>query len=196
MMEQLAPLILFAVAMCFSPGPNVVMVVTSGANFGFRRAVPHIFGIAIGFGLMVAGVGLGLNGVLHAAPGLRAAIQSAGALYLLYLAWRVATAGSLKRAAATPKPIGFLEAALFQLVNPKGWATIVGALAAYTAVDASLVGQTLWATAILSVTCLLSVTVWAAFGAAMARFLSPQRARAFNLAMAALLVLSLVPVFL
>src|SRR5262249_24107667 len=132
MTEQLAPLILFAVAMCLSPGPNVVMVMASGANFGFRRAVPHILGIAIGFGAMVVAVGLGLSGVLRAAPVLHAAIQYAGALYLLYLAWRVATAGALKRATGAAKPISFLEAALFQLVNPKGWATLVGALATYS----------------------------------------------------------------
>src|SRR5262249_46517813 len=100
MTEQLVPLILFAAAMCLSPGPNVVMVVASGANFGFRRAVPHILGIGIGFGLMVIAVGLGLSSLLRLAPGLHTAVQYAGALYLLYLAWRIATAGAMKRAAA------------------------------------------------------------------------------------------------
>jgi threonine/homoserine/homoserine lactone efflux protein len=123
--------------MCLSPGPNVVMVVASGANFGFRRAVPHILGIAIGFGLMVIAVGLGLSSVPRADPGLHATIQAAGALYLLYLAWRIATAGAMKRAAATAKPIGFLEAAVFQLVNPEGWATIVVAPATYTVMGES-----------------------------------------------------------
>jgi threonine/homoserine/homoserine lactone efflux protein len=196
MTEPLAPLILFAAAMCFSPGPNVVMVVASGANFGFRRAVPHILGIAIGFGVMAIAVGLGLSGVLRAAPGLHAAIQAVGALYLLYLAWRIATAGEVRRAAAGPKPIGFVEAALFQLVNPKGWATIVGALATYTVAGDDIVRRTLLIGAVLSLACLLSVAVWAAFGAAIARFLTPRRVRVFNLAMAGLLVLSLVPVFL
>jgi threonine/homoserine/homoserine lactone efflux protein len=196
MIEQLAPLILFAAAMCFSPGPNVVMVVATGANFGFRRALPHILGIASGFGVMVIAVGLGLSGLLRAAPGLHAAIQVAGALYLLYLAWRIATAGAVTRAAAAAKPITFFEAALFQLVNPKGWATIVGALATYTVMGDSVMRQTLLIAGILSVTCLLSVAVWAAFGAAIARVLTPARARLFNLAMAGLLVLSLVSVFL
>jgi threonine/homoserine/homoserine lactone efflux protein len=196
MTEQLAPLILFAAAMCLSPGPNVVMVVASGANFGFRRAMPHILGIAIGFGAMAVAVGLGLSGVLRAAPRLNAAIQAAGALYLLYLAWRIAAAGEAKRAAARSKPISFGEAVLFQLVNPKGWATIVGALATYTVMGDDILGRTLLIAAVLSLACLLSVAVWAAFGAAIARFLTPRRARLFNVAMAGLLVLSLVPVFL
>jgi threonine/homoserine/homoserine lactone efflux protein len=172
------------------------MVVASGANFGFRRAVPHILGIAIGFGIMVIAVGLGLSGLLQAAPGVHTAIQYMGALYLLYLAWRIATAGAMKRAAASARPIGFLEAALFQFVNPKGWATIVGALATYSVVGGSLLGQTLLIAGVLSFACLLSVAIWAAFGAAISNILTPNRARLFNLAMAGLLVLSLVPVFL
>jgi threonine/homoserine/homoserine lactone efflux protein len=196
MTEQLMPLVLFAAAMCLSPGPNVVMVVASGANFGFRRALPHILGIAIGFGIMVIAVGLGLSSLLQAAPSLHGAIQYAGALYLLYLAWRIATAGAMKSAGTAPKPIGFLEAALFQLVNPKGWATIVGALATYSVVGGNLLAQTLLVAAVLSLACLLSVAAWAAFGAAIAGLLTPKRMRLFNLAMAGLLVLSLGVVFL
>src|SRR5947208_2588519 len=113
MLESLGPLILFAVVMSFTPGPNVVMVTASAANHGFRRAIPHMLGITVGFFVMVMAVGLGLAGVIHAEPRLHEALKYGGAAYLLYLAWRVANSRGTSGVASRAKPISFLEAALF-----------------------------------------------------------------------------------
>jgi threonine/homoserine/homoserine lactone efflux protein len=193
----LGPLILFAAAMCLTPGPNVIMVTACAANFGFRRAIPQMLGITLGFGVMVMAAGFGLAGAFHAEPRLHAALKVAGAFYLLYLAWRIATADRASGSDGPARPIGFLEAALFTWLNPKGWVTAIGALAAYTTLDGNMLWETSVISSVLAAMCLASVVLWAAFGAAIARFLGAPRARkAFNGSMAGLLVLSLIPVFL
>lgn len=190
------PLILFASAMSLTPGPNVIMVTASAANFGFRRVIPHMLGITLGFGGLVMAVGLGLAGLFHAEPRLHTALKYVGGAYLLYLAWCIARAGKKDGASARARPIGLIEAALFQCVNPKGWVFAVGALAAYTSVGGDVLWETSMIAAILAATCLISVAVWAAFGAAIGRLLGNPRARkAFNWVMAGLLVVSLAPVF-
>jgi threonine/homoserine/homoserine lactone efflux protein len=193
----LGPLILFAAVMSLTPGPNVVMVTASAANFGFRLAIPHMLGITLGFFLLVMAVGLGLAGLVHSEPRLHTALKFGGSVYLLYLAWRIARAEAGSSVAARAKPIRFLEAVLFQWVNPKGWVFAVGALAAYTTVG----GDVLWETSVIAVVnaaaCLVSVMIWASFGAALGRYLgTPRRRLAFNWSMASLLVLSLLPVIL
>src|SRR5262245_10115476 len=142
MYELLGPLALFAAVMSLTPGPNVIMVTASAANFGFHRAIPHMLGITLGFGLLVMAVGLGLAGLFHGAPRLHVSLKYAGAAYLLYLAWRISRAGSGRGSAGPAKPIGFLEAMLFQWVNPKGWVFAVGALAAYTTAGGDVVRET------------------------------------------------------
>jgi threonine/homoserine/homoserine lactone efflux protein len=192
----LGPLLLFATVMSLTPGPNVVMVTASAANFGFRRVVPHMLGITLGFGLLVMAVGLGLAGLFQAEPRLHLGLKYAGAAYLLYLAWRIAHADARGDDAARAKPIGFIEAVLFQVINPKGWVFAIGALAAFTTVDGDLVWQTSMIAAVNAATCLLSVVIWAGFGTIIGRYLGNPRNRAiFNWSMAGLLVLSLVPVF-
>jgi threonine/homoserine/homoserine lactone efflux protein len=196
MREMLAPLVLFALALCLTPGPNVVMVTASAANFGFRRAIPQMLGITLGFGVKVLAVGLGLAGVFHAEPRLQILLKYGGATYLLYLAWRIAHADAASSDATRARPINFVEAVLFTWINPKGWVTAVGALAAYTTVGDDALLQTYVIAGVLTVACLASVVIWAGFGAAIARFLGSPRARAaFNWSMAGLLALSLIPVF-
>jgi len=195
MHDLLGPLVLFAVALCLTPGPNVVMVTASAANFGFRRAIPHLLGITLGFGLLVMAAGFGLAGAVQAEPRLHAALKYAGAAYLLYLAWRIARADAAGSDAARAKPIGFVEALLFQWINPKGWITALGALAAYTSVGGDVLLETSLIALVLAAVCGLSVALWAGFGVAIARFLRrPQARRTFNWSMAGLLVASLVPV--
>jgi threonine/homoserine/homoserine lactone efflux protein len=192
----LGPLFLFAAAMCLTPGPNVVMVTASAANFGFRRTIPQMVGITLGFGVLVMGVGLGLAGLFHAEPRLHGLLKYAGAAYLLYLAWRIAQANVANNHPTRATPIGFLEAVLFQWINPKGWVIAIGALAAYTTVGGDLLLQTSVLASVLAGACFASVVVWAGFGAAIARFLDSPLARiAFNWSMAGLLVISLLPVF-
>jgi threonine/homoserine/homoserine lactone efflux protein len=195
MHDLLGPLILFSLAMSFTPGPNVVMVTASAANFGFRPVIPHILGITAGFGAMILASGFGLAGLLQAAPRLHTALKYTGGAYLLYLAWRIANAGAAS-AASRPRPINFVEAILFQLVNPKGWVSAIGAVAAFSTVGGNVVWETLVIMLVLGSACSASVTVWAAFVTAIGRFLGrPAVRRAFNWSMAALLVPSLVPVF-
>jgi threonine/homoserine/homoserine lactone efflux protein len=192
----LGPLVLFAAAMCLTPGPNVVMVTASAANFGFRRAIPHMLGITLGFGFMVMAAGFGLAGLFHAEPRLHMALKYVGAAYLLYLAWRIARADAARGNSRRAKPINLVEAVLFTWLNPKGWVTAVGALAAYTSVGGDVLLQTSVIASVLAGACLASVVIWAGFGMAIARLLGSPRARmAFNWSMAGLLMLSLIPVF-
>jgi threonine/homoserine/homoserine lactone efflux protein len=197
MHELLGPLVLFAVAMCLTPGPNVVMVTASAVNFGFRRAIPQMLGVTLGFGVMIMAAGFGLAGLFQAEPRLHTVLKYAGATYLLYLAWRIAQADSAGSDSARARPINFVEAVLFTWVNPKGWVTAMGALAAYTTLEGDVLLQTSVIAGVLATACLGSVVIWAAFGAAIGRLLrNPRARRTFNWSMAALLVVSLIPVFL
>lgn len=190
------PLVLFAAAMCLTPGPNVVLVTASAANFGFRRAVPQMLGVTLAFGAEVAAAGLGLAGLIAAEPRLHTALKYAGGAYLLYLAWRIARADAASARTARARPIGFFAGALITWLNPKGWVTTIGALAAFISADGSAAAQVAAIAAVLAAACGLSLALWAAFGAAIAHALGTRRRRmAFNGAMAGLLVVSLVPVF-
>lgn len=193
--ELLGPLVLFAVAMTLTPGPNVVLVTASAANFGFRRTVPQMLGITFGFGSMTMAAGLGLAGLVHAEPRLHLVLKYGGALYLLYLAWRIARADAAS-ASTRARPIGFLEATLFTWMNPKAWVSALGAVAAYSTVGGDVLWQTSVIAGVLAAACLASVAVWAGFGSVIGRYLADPRVRkAFNWSMAGLLALSLIPVF-
>lgn len=192
----LGPLVLFAAVMSFTPGPNVIMVTASAANFGFGRTIPQMLGITLGFAVMIMAAGLGLAGLVQAEPRLHLALRYGGGAYLLYLAWCIARADAGSSAAARAKPIGLFEAALFTWVNPKAWVMAVGALAAFTTAGGDVLLETSVVASVLAAACFASVAIWAGFGAAIGRFLGSPRARtAFNWSMAGLLVLSLIPVF-
>jgi threonine/homoserine/homoserine lactone efflux protein len=188
----------FAISMSGSPGPNNTMVTASGATWGFRRTIPHMLGIAIGLPAMLLALALGVGEVLQAAPWLHQAMRWAGAAYMLWLAWKIATADPDPAGAtgsAASRPLSFLQAALFQWVNPKAWVVALGAIAAYTtATGLELIGQTALLGAIFLVVTLPLVAGWTLVGVGAARLLRTRRAlRLFNLAMAALLVASLLP---
>lgn len=180
----------FAFAMSATPGPNTTMVAASGANFGLRRTWPHMLGVSLGFPLMLLAVALGAGEALRASPALQSALRWGGAAWMLWLAWRIATAAPAVGGAAPGRPIGFLEAALFQWVNPKAWMIAVGAAATYVAGPR----QALLLAVIFALVCLPSILAWAVLGLGAARLLRrPGALRAFNLAMALLLAASLVP---
>lgn len=192
----------FALAMAATPGPNNAMIAASGANFGMRRSLPHLLGVTLGFPTMLLLVALGAAELLHATPGLERALRWGGAAWMLWLAWRIATAEPAGGAAEAgragggtrTRPLSFLEAAAFQWVNPKAWTIAAGAIAAYTAGGGALLPRALLLAAIFAVATLLSLVAWAALGAGMARLLLRASAlRRFNRVMALLLALSVLP---
>jgi threonine/homoserine/homoserine lactone efflux protein len=195
MADQLGPLIAFAVAMSFTPGPNVIMVTAAAATFGFRQVIPIIVGISAGFGAMVLTVALGLGEMVQAEPRIHALIRYGGAAYLLYLAWRIASATQPTEKTSRGAPISFREAAFLQLLNPKGWASALGGVGFYMTGGDDALGEALFIATVLLLAVSASVTVWAAFGVVIGRFLStPTVRRGFNWTMAGLLVASIIPV--
>ena len=194
-MTLFAAFLLFALTTLFTPGPNNAMLMSSGMTYGWRRAVPHLLGVSLGFGLMVAMVGFGLGVLIAANPAIYLTLKYGGALYLLYLAWKIATAdphdGTARR---TGKPISFLEAALFQWVNPKAWIMAVGAVSTYAGM-APFPLNVLIMVGVFSVGGLASSAAWVGMGAALQRVLNnPSRVRLVNAILAVLLVASVIPV--
>lgn len=192
-LEIILALATFAFVGSITPGPNNVMLLASGLNFGFRRTVPHLLGVSIGFSVMIAAVGVGLGGVLASTPVLHSALKFAGAAYLLYLSWRIATAGSAEAGETTGRPLSFVEAAAFQWLNPKGWVLAVGAILTYSRPGRALADVSMIALVFLVVN-LPSVAVWAGFGAALERLLLDRRkVRILNILMGLTLALSVIP---
>ena len=196
-LDLLIALIAFAFASSITPGPNNIMLLASGANFGLRRTVPHMLGVSIGHAVMVSIVGLGLLGLFEAVPWLRGALMIACAIYLVWLAWKIANAAPPADAQNNARPLSFLQAAGFQWVNPKAWYMAIyaqtnfapeGGIFGYVALGAIAVAT------VFAAVNLPSVTVWAWGGTQLRRWLDgPGRLRAFNITMAALLVASLYP---
>lgn len=184
---------IFAFVAAMTPGPNNLMLVTSGVNFGFRRTIPHMAGVAAGFCLLIVTVALGLGAVFQELPALQLAVKILGGAYLLWLAWKIALSRSMGEAKEKGSPMSFLQAAAFQWVNPKGVMMAIAASAAYTDPTLYLPSVIVIATVFTAVTA-ISVTTWAGFGAALRGWLAePGRLKWFNRAMGALLVLSLWP---
>lgn len=185
--------VLFAFATAGTPGPNNMMLLASGANFGFRRTILHILGISFGLGAMVLAMGFGLGGVFKALPLLHEFLRWAGAAYMLWLAWKIGAAKSLSQRDGARRPMGFWAAAGFQWVNPKAWAMALGAVTTYAPEGGSLLVVPMLAGLFMLVGAPCSAA-WAGFGMALRRFLDrPAILRGFNVTMALLLVASLYP---
>lgn len=187
-------LTLFAVVSSITPGPNNTMILASGVRFGFRRSLPHLAGISLGFGVMVTLVGLGLHAVLRDAPVILDTLRYVGSAYLVWLAYQLATApppGTEQAAAA--QPMGFWAAAAFQWVNPKAWIMAMTAVTTYLP-DKPLAWQILGVAGWFTVINIPCVAAWAGFGSAMRSYLQdPLRLRIFNVTMAVALLASLYP---
>jgi threonine/homoserine/homoserine lactone efflux protein len=189
--------VMFATVMFFTPGPNNIMLLSSGLTYGFRPTIPHIMGITVGFAFMVGAVGLGLGTIFIAYPILQTILKYAGVAYLVYLAWAIAISEPPSADQdRSGRPMTFWGAAMFQWVNAKGWVMVIGTITAYAAIAAYpwniaiQVGLSL----ILGI---LSCTAWALFGTALRPVLTSRRAvRTFNIVMAVLLLASLYPVFM
>ena len=183
----------FAFAMAFTPGPNNIMLTASGVNFGFTRSLPHIFGIEVGFIALLAACALGLGLLFAAYPAAQIALKAAGTLYMLWLAWKVATAANSGEAGVAPRPLTFAQAFAFQWINPKAVVACLGAVALFLPADWAHVDLALLLL-VFAVATILATMTWAGFGAALSRLLrNPRHARVFNIAMALLLVASIAP---
>ena len=184
----------YAFVTSITPGPSNLMLLASGASFGFVRTVPQMLGITAGFGALLLGVGLGLGAVLAAFPALHVGLKLAGGAYLLRLAWRIGTSRSLGEGGeAGGRPLTFLESAAFQWINPKAWVVTATAVAVYADPDAPFRSVALIAAGLALVN-LPSVSAWAGFGTALRERLSdPVRLRWFNIAAGVLLAATLWP---
>ena len=194
-LDLLIAFIGFAVVMFFTPGPNNIMLLASGLNFGFRRTLPHMAGVTFGFAFMIAVTGLGLGALFTSYPWLQTVLKYAGAAYLVYLAVAIGMAGPPDPGAAERRrPMTFFGAALFQWINIKGWVMAIGTITAYAAIASYP-----WNVAVQVTLSLLlglgSTVTWALAGTALQPLVkSPRAVRAFNVVMALLLLASLYPV--
>jgi threonine/homoserine/homoserine lactone efflux protein len=194
--QLLSALSLFALVSSITPGPNNAMLLSSGVNFGLRASLPHMAGVLTGFMLLLLLVGLGLGGLFARYPVLHVVLAWLGAGYLLYLAARIALSDGISSKGAGVRPLRFAQAVAFQAVNPKGWAMSLGAMTAYAPIDHYFI-NVLVVVAVFAVFNGPCIFAWTAFGVALRRFLDrPKVLRGFNIAMAAVLVLSLVPALL
>ncbi|HEX2635235.1 MAG TPA: LysE family translocator [Bradyrhizobium sp.] len=188
--------VVFATVMFFTPGPNNVMLLSSGLTHGFRPTLPHIAGVTIGFAFMIGAVGLGFGAIFIAYPILQTILKYAGVAYLIYLAGVIAMSGPVKEEGSDRRgPMTFWGAAMFQWINVKGWVMVIGTITAYAGIATFPwnIGIQMMLSLMLGV---LSCSTWALFGSALRPLLtSPTAVRAFNIAMAALLLASLYPVF-
>jgi threonine/homoserine/homoserine lactone efflux protein len=190
----LVSLIGFAFATSATPGPNTLMLLASGVNYGFRRTIPHMMGIGCGFLALLLCVGFGLGALLEQMPTLYLALKFTGGAYLVYLAWRIAMARSFGEGGKTgARPMSFVEAAAFQWVNPKAWVMAIAAMATFTSPDNLTLSTVLVALVFFFVN-IPSASIWTVCGAMLREWLShPTRLKVFNISMAILLVVSLWP---
>ncbi|BCG79808.1 LysE family translocator [Mesorhizobium sp. 113-3-3] len=193
-LDAFLALLVYAFVTSITPGPNNLMLLASGVNFGIARTVPHMLGISMGFLVLLLAVGLGLGAVLTAFPALHTGLKIAGGAYLLYLAWKIAMSRSLNGKGATDaRPMRFIDAAAFQWVNPKAWVMAITAMAVYANAEHPFLSVALISIA-FTVVNLPSVSIWAGFGTALRGFLSdPVRLKWFNIAMGVLLAATLWP---
>ncbi|HEU5100123.1 MAG TPA: LysE family translocator [Roseiflexaceae bacterium] len=186
--EQAIAFFVFAVVAAITPGPSNLILTSTGAAVGVLRGLPCLFGVTIGMGLMMFLVAFGLGSLVLESPMLLLAINWCGIGFLLWLSWKIATAGR-NDATSEKKLVGFWRAAMFQWVNPKSWLVSASAVASFLqAGAASALAQSLGFGTLFVLAALPSCFIWLAFGAGVQRLLRTERAvRAFNVVMGALL---------
>ena len=196
--DQILALTVFAAVSSGTPGPNNLMLMTSGVNFGMKRSVPHLLGITMGFSFMIFAVGMGLQTMFTVIPQLETVLRYVGTAYLLWLAWKIANSGPVGEGKASgARPMGFWAAAAFQWVNPKAWFMAISAITTYasSAAGGSKLSQVVLVVIIFGTINFPLVACWGLFGSAMRRFLQdPKILKIFNVTMAILLVASLYPI--
>lgn len=190
-----AALVFFVISASVTPGPNNIMLMASGANFGLRRTLPHMMGVVVGFPLMLVMVGAGLSVVLQDHPVIHQIIRYAGAAYMLWMAWKIAMARPEKKEARQDRPMRFLEAVFFQWINPKAWTFAISAIAAYTTPGGSFALQLGIIVLVCTAVCIPNSLLWITGGKFLSRLLNdPARMTLFNRIMGGLLALSIIPI--
>ena len=194
-MPLLVPMIGFMFVAAFTPGPNNIMLAASGANFGFVKTIPHMLGVTIGFGFLLLLLGLGLDQLFQQIPLVQQLFRIAALCFILYLSWGIATSGKSKKQESKGRPQYFWEAALFQLINPKGLVMSITVMSTFISPDFDFTIQFFILVISFVVITFLSVITWAWFGIVISQFLSTdKRQNIFNVIMAVLLVASIMPV--
>jgi threonine/homoserine/homoserine lactone efflux protein len=191
--QEAIAFLVFSLVAAATPGPSNVMLTAAGANAGVVRGLPCLFGVATSMGLMMFLVPLGMASVVLKHPMVLKMLNWCGAAVLLWLSWKIATSARGESATA-PEPVGFVAAAIFQWVNPKSWLVSVSAAGTFLSTEGGgAVLQSAALGALFFLAAWPSGFVWLAFGATVQRLLrTPHRIRAFNVAMGALLALSIV----
>lgn len=191
--DILTALATFAFVTVITPGPNNLMLLASGTNFGFTRSIPHMLGVGLGFPLMVVCVGLGVMQIFDLWPVSYTILKILSVGYLLYLAWKIAHAAPPKDAKAEARPLTFIQSAAFQWVNPKAWSMALSAITLYaTGRDLAAV---LWVGGVYVLVGIVSTTSWTVLGQQIRHLLkNPSRLRVFNWIMAGLVIATLIPV--
>jgi len=197
--ETLLALALFALATSITPGPNNILLMTSGVNFGFRASLPHMLGVAFGFALLLMGTGFGLSELFTRYPGIYVVMKWLGVIYFIYYAWKLASAPikplSANATTSAHRAWRFRDAVAFQWINPKGWIMAIGAFSSYVPAM-SKAGVIVGAVLVFSLIAVPCFILWVSFGAHLRHYLEQgQRRRYFNVGMAALLLASLLPLF-
>jgi threonine/homoserine/homoserine lactone efflux protein len=191
--DVLSALIIFAFVSSITPGPNNLMLMNSGANFGFKKTMPHLLGVGIGFTLMIALVGLGVIKLFDAFPLSYEILKVLSIIYLLYLAFKIASStGNFEQKSSIAKPFSFIQAALFQWVNPKAWTMALTSISIYAPTKS--LSAVLLVAIVFGIVNLPCISAWIVVGQKIQILLTDQkRLRAFNISMAKLLILSLYP---
>lgn len=193
-MEIYIAIAMFCIVTSLSPGPNNLMLMSSGLNHGIRKTLPHFFGIYVGFPVLFAAIGLGLGSVFLKYPVFHQILKVAGSSYLLFLAWKIANSGSPDAKETLREPLTFFQAVVFQWVNPKAWAVSIGAIATFTTVGD--VGKKILTILVGYMTVgSMCLVLWLLLGASLQRLIQGQKhLRLFNLLMAVLLVVSVITI--
>ena len=190
-----AVVFLFAVTMTATPGPNNIMLLTSSLNYGVKKTIPHGMGIICGVPVMVGAIGLGLGQVFESYPVIHKVIKVLGISYLLYLAWKIAMTDASTNAIKSTKPLTFMQAALFQWVNPKTWVMSVGAISAFTTIGSNVSLQIVIIALSFLAAATTSTSIWVCCGYLLNRILNNNfQRKVFNIVMGLLLVASVLPI--
>ncbi|GGO88123.1 lysine transporter LysE [Marinobacterium nitratireducens] len=181
------PFVFFAFSMSATPGPNNMMLTASGANYGFVRTLPHMLGISVGCMLLMSAVALGLGTLFEQWPAAQQALKLVGSLYLLWLAWKIASAPAPEAVRGGSRPLTFWQAAAFQFANPKAWVMAISGIASFTLAGEGFMLSAVLVILLMGLINLPSIALWASFGVALGRLLkTPAHWRRFNVLMGGL----------